>query len=285
MLKAKPRLDPDARREAILDVAQEVFLEEGFAAASMSTIAARLGGSKGTLYNYFRSKDELFKAYVERRCLWQQDEIFDLTSGETPEAALLRMAAGWLERGRRVTLVLGSREGPLAAELPEGIDLIELNDPRYSALFGLAEHVRARQPDLIFCPGNHYSAVAAMARLKLGRTSPPIVAKVSNALVRAELRGVEAWGYRRWLRLHPRFIDHLVAMSPAMRDEAIAQMRFAPDRVSVVANPPALPRPDAAPIALPTAAISSGSVGWSRRSAGIGCSMRCRAWRTVRCAC
>jgi AcrR family transcriptional regulator len=96
MLKAKPRLDKDARREAILDVAQEVFLEEGFAAASMSTIAARLGGSKGTLYNYFRSKDELFKAYVERRCLWQQDEVFAVTSGETPEAALLRICRSFL---------------------------------------------------------------------------------------------------------------------------------------------------------------------------------------------
>ncbi|MGH6965637.1 MAG: TetR/AcrR family transcriptional regulator, partial [Phenylobacterium sp.] len=53
-LQTRPRLDRDARREAILDVAQEVFLEEGFANASMSTIAARLGGSKGTLYNYFK---------------------------------------------------------------------------------------------------------------------------------------------------------------------------------------------------------------------------------------
>jgi AcrR family transcriptional regulator len=96
MLKTKTRLDPDARREAILDVAQQVFLEEGFAAASMSTIAARLGGSKGTLYNYFRSKDELFKAYVERRCLWQQDEVFALKSGETPEAALSRICRAYL---------------------------------------------------------------------------------------------------------------------------------------------------------------------------------------------
>jgi AcrR family transcriptional regulator len=96
MLKTRPRLDPDARREAILDVAQEVFLEEGFAAASMSTIAARLGGSKGTLYNYFKSKDELFKAYVERRCIWQQDEVFALKSGETPAAALQRICRSLL---------------------------------------------------------------------------------------------------------------------------------------------------------------------------------------------
>lgn len=92
----KSRLDRDARREMILDVAQEVFLEEGFANASMSTIAARLGGSKGTLYNYFKSKDDLFNAYVERRCLWQQDEVFALKPAETPEQALQRIARSFL---------------------------------------------------------------------------------------------------------------------------------------------------------------------------------------------
>ena len=76
----KPRVDRDARREAILDVAQDVFLDEGFAAASMSTIAARLGGSKGTLYNYFKSKEELFNAYVQRRCMWQHDAIYELAA-------------------------------------------------------------------------------------------------------------------------------------------------------------------------------------------------------------
>ncbi len=98
MLLTKTKLDRDQRRELILDVAQEVFLEEGFANASMSVIAARLGGSKGTLYNYFKSKDELFNAYVERRCLWQ-DEIFaSPTSGETAEQTLRRIARAYLQR-------------------------------------------------------------------------------------------------------------------------------------------------------------------------------------------
>jgi AcrR family transcriptional regulator len=96
MQLAKTRLDRDARRELILDVAQEVFLDEGFANASMSTIAARLGGSKGTLYNYFKSKDDLFIAYVERRCLWQQDEVFALKPGEAPAQALQRIARSFL---------------------------------------------------------------------------------------------------------------------------------------------------------------------------------------------
>jgi AcrR family transcriptional regulator len=89
MQQAGPRLDRDARREAILGVAQEVFLEEGFAAASMSTTAARLGGSKGTLYDWFKSKDDTVLAYVERRRLWQQDDIFAVRAeGETPLQAL-----------------------------------------------------------------------------------------------------------------------------------------------------------------------------------------------------
>lgn len=56
------------RRDAILDVAKECFLAEGYGATSMSTIAARLGGSKATLYNYFRSKEELFDAFIRRSC-------------------------------------------------------------------------------------------------------------------------------------------------------------------------------------------------------------------------
>ena len=54
----------DAKRRAILHVARDVFLARGYAATSMSEIAAKLGGSKGTLYNYFRSKEELFGAFL-----------------------------------------------------------------------------------------------------------------------------------------------------------------------------------------------------------------------------
>ncbi|HZU50794.1 MAG TPA: TetR/AcrR family transcriptional regulator [Sphingomicrobium sp.] len=64
------------RRTEILDVAREVFLEQGYAAASMSTIASRVGGSKGTLYNYFDSKEQLFRAHIERECALSAENIF-----------------------------------------------------------------------------------------------------------------------------------------------------------------------------------------------------------------
>lgn len=78
------------RRIAILDCAEEVFLEEGFSGASMASIAVHSGCSKGTLYNYFASKDELFLACVARACAGFQAamESFTSRSGEVRETLL-----------------------------------------------------------------------------------------------------------------------------------------------------------------------------------------------------
>ena len=51
-----------------MNVAREIFSAEGYAATSMSHIALRLGGSKGTLYNYFKNKEDLFQAHVQDQC-------------------------------------------------------------------------------------------------------------------------------------------------------------------------------------------------------------------------
>lgn len=50
----------EAKRQAIVDIAAEVFRELGFEGASMSEICRRVGGSKATIYNYFSSKELLF---------------------------------------------------------------------------------------------------------------------------------------------------------------------------------------------------------------------------------
>lgn len=79
------RIKRQTRREAMLDTALELFGEVGYEAASMSQIAARVGGSKTTLYNYFSSKDELLlealltsaKKFAEevRHILQQSDDL------------------------------------------------------------------------------------------------------------------------------------------------------------------------------------------------------------------
>lgn len=54
------RVRTQAKRESILEIASQVFQEMGYERASMDEIAARMGGSKVTLYGYFPSKQQLF---------------------------------------------------------------------------------------------------------------------------------------------------------------------------------------------------------------------------------
>ena len=51
---------PD-RRGAILDAAEAVFASHGFAATTIDAVAAKAGIAKGSIYNYFPSKEALFE--------------------------------------------------------------------------------------------------------------------------------------------------------------------------------------------------------------------------------
>src|SRR5262245_7951453 len=54
-------------RERILETADRLFYGQGIRAIGVDTIAAEVGISKRTLYNYFPSKDDLIVAYLTRR--------------------------------------------------------------------------------------------------------------------------------------------------------------------------------------------------------------------------
>jgi AcrR family transcriptional regulator len=56
----------EARPQELLDAALDLFVEKGFAATRAEEVAKRAGVSKGTLYLYYPSKEELFKAVVRR---------------------------------------------------------------------------------------------------------------------------------------------------------------------------------------------------------------------------
>lgn len=72
------RVKSEARRQAILDVAAEVFREHGFEHASMSEMTTRLGGSKSTLYSYFASKEELFLEVMHQFAMEHMQGVFDV---------------------------------------------------------------------------------------------------------------------------------------------------------------------------------------------------------------
>lgn len=80
-------------RELLLTAAEEVFAEQGFAAASVDGIAERAGFSRGAVYANFNGKEELFLAVFERQLERQMDEGWQLQSSGSPEVALGKLRA------------------------------------------------------------------------------------------------------------------------------------------------------------------------------------------------
>lgn len=72
------KLEAAPKRRQIIDGAASVFNALGYDGASMSRIAEEAGVSKGTLYNYFVSKSELFGAFVERETSRSRAWIMDI---------------------------------------------------------------------------------------------------------------------------------------------------------------------------------------------------------------
>jgi AcrR family transcriptional regulator len=80
-----------ARPGELIAAALELFVERGFAATKLDDVAARAGVSKGTLYLYFTSKEELFKAVIQQGILpvvAQGEKMIEEHTGDS--ATLLR---------------------------------------------------------------------------------------------------------------------------------------------------------------------------------------------------
>ena len=78
----------DERKSQIITAAEDVFTQKGFDEARMDDIAEETGLSKGTLYNYFKSKDDLIIAILDR--IFQREfkafEQMDLSTMTATEA-------------------------------------------------------------------------------------------------------------------------------------------------------------------------------------------------------
>ena len=83
---ARRRREKAERRSAILDAAERVFLSKSVRDATMDEIARAAELSKGTLYLYFESKDDLFLA-IACRALGSLLEQFEAVKAEAPRGA------------------------------------------------------------------------------------------------------------------------------------------------------------------------------------------------------
>ena len=62
------RSDSRRKRDAVLDAAMDLFIEQGFGATSIDSVAARANVSKATVYAHFENKDALFAAVMKLAC-------------------------------------------------------------------------------------------------------------------------------------------------------------------------------------------------------------------------
>lgn len=89
----------EARPAELLAAALDHFVERGFAATKLDDVAAQAGVSKGTLYLYFGSKEELFKAVIRQGIFPVLDEGEAMVARHDGDArSLLRgMLLRWWE--------------------------------------------------------------------------------------------------------------------------------------------------------------------------------------------
>jgi AcrR family transcriptional regulator len=128
------------KRRQIIEGARSLFLSQGFDAASMNAIAQEAGVSKGTLYVYFKSKEELSEAILEEQCAVQAQQIFTFENNEDVEVALTRL-------GRELVRFLPGIVPSLRTVIAIADRMPELGTKFYLAVIGLfLLHQRTRQP-------------------------------------------------------------------------------------------------------------------------------------------
>ena len=92
----------EARPQELLEAALALFVERGYAATRTDEVAERAGVSKGTLYLYFPSKEELFKAVVRSNLsalIAEAQELADRFTGSSSELLRLLLNIWWQRVG------------------------------------------------------------------------------------------------------------------------------------------------------------------------------------------
>ena len=122
---AKPRFQrrKEDRPAEITAAAMSAFAEKGFAATKVEDVARRAGVSKGLLYLYFKTKEDLFKAVIRNfvspkvDALIENIETTDMTAGEFLAGPFLKFAQSIPKSPARILVRLLVSEGPRHPDL------------------------------------------------------------------------------------------------------------------------------------------------------------------------
>jgi AcrR family transcriptional regulator len=117
------RVRNEEKRQQIIRIAAELFDELGYERASMSAIAARVGGSKATLYAYFNSKEDLLRAVLEDEANRETDRLLhEFLSEKDLRSGLIRFGIAYLNgHPARTTAIRTAANQPIAQEFYEDV--------------------------------------------------------------------------------------------------------------------------------------------------------------------
>lgn len=123
MAKARFQRRKEDRPAEITEAAMKAFAEKGFAATKVEDVAKRAGVSKGLLYLYFKTKEDLFKAVIRSfispkiDALIETVENTDLSAEEFIRGPFLRFAKSVPMSPARILVRLLVAEGPKHPDL------------------------------------------------------------------------------------------------------------------------------------------------------------------------
>jgi len=126
-------LSPE-KRDQILQGAAIIFARDGYEGASMSRIAAEANVSKGTLYNHFESKAQLFAAFIEQTCSTFLGQVFDGSSDDD------ELEPGLQAIGRRMIAMMIS---PVGQTIQRVVSSEAIKFPEVARIFFEAGPARA----------------------------------------------------------------------------------------------------------------------------------------------
>src|SRR5580693_5482939 len=192
-----PRAGGD-KRERILDAAVRVFARKGFYLTRVSEVAKAAGVADGTIYLYFKSKDDLLVSLFEHRI----ERLLAYMDSELP-----RVASATYKLKRVIELQLGLLEGE--RDLAEVVTVIlrqstklmkEYAAPKFTAYFDAIARVIAEgqaSGELRADISPHLAARAIFGALDaitmtwaLGKAEPGGLSRASGQLVELLLRGL-----------------------------------------------------------------------------------------------
>lgn len=191
---------PEERPGQIIDAAFEVFSDQGLSGARLDVIARRAGVSKGTIYLYFPSKEELFRAVIESKVI-----------------SVIEAAEQDAERRATETL-------PAAVDLRRHMERQweHLRAPTYLAMYRLVHSELHHFPDLMRFYGNE--VVERSLRLTAGIISRGIARGefgASDPLVAARIVASMLLTHALWYERRTLYDSSMIDSADAVRDSVI----------------------------------------------------------------